>query len=285
MLAANRNPDSFIAGATVLHQHDDTPRRSEDVDVFHDLSEALLSAFDADRAALEAAGFQVELVGRAQPDFRRAIVRRAGLQTKIEWVQDAAFRFFPVEPDIELGWRLNFWDAATNKVLAMAGRQKIRDFLDCLYLHEHHLHLGALTWAAAGKAPGLTPEFILDWALRGNRFFPEDLADVRLGRPIDLVATKQAWFHAVQESRERVARLPASELVWCPINNYTLFDALERLDLVGVVHPGLTCSSRRPHRWTFSRTFSTLAVHTKGTGFAFHAPMKSAIAFSKSATL
>lgn len=212
VLAANRNPDSFIAGATVLHQQDGTPRRSEDVDVFHDLPEALLRAYETDAATLRAAGFEVEPVGRVQPEFRRAIIRRSGLQTKIEWVQDAAFRFFPVEPDLELGWRLNFWDAATNKVLAMAGRQKIRDFLDCLHLHEHHLHLGALVWAASGKDPGLTPEFILDWALRGNRFFPEDLADVRLGKPIDLVATKQAWFAAVQEARELVARLPAAEL-------------------------------------------------------------------------
>lgn len=212
LLAANRNPDSFVAGATVLHREDDTPRRSEDVDVFHDLPEALSSAFDADTATLRLAGFEVETVGRVQPGFRRAIVRRGGGQTKIEWVQDAAFRFFPVEPDLELGWRLNFWDAATNKVLAMAGRQKIRDFLDCLYLHERHLHLGALVWAAAGKDPGLTPEFILDWALRGNRFFPEDLADVRLRKPIDLVATKEAWFEAVQEARRRVARLPAREL-------------------------------------------------------------------------
>ena len=48
--------------------------------------------------------------------------------------------------------------------------------------------------------------------MRGNRFFPEDLADVRLGKPIDLVATKQAWFAAVQEARELVARLPAAEM-------------------------------------------------------------------------
>ena len=196
----------------MLHQQTDTPRRSEDVDVFHDLPEALLHAYEADVALLRNAGFDVEPVGRVQPAFRRAIVRRNGLQTKIEWVQDAAFRFFPVEPDLELGWRLNFWDVATNKILAMAGRQKLRDFLDCLHLHERHLHLGALVWAAGGKDPGLTPEFILDWALRGNRFFPEDLAEVRLSKPINLVATKQAWFAAVQEARELVARLPAAEL-------------------------------------------------------------------------
>ena len=52
LLAANRNPDSFIAGATVLHRSDDSPRRSEDVDVFHDLPEALVAACDADTATL-----------------------------------------------------------------------------------------------------------------------------------------------------------------------------------------------------------------------------------------
>jgi hypothetical protein len=41
----------------------------------------------------------------------------------------AAFRFFPVEPDPELGWRLNFWDVAANKVLAFCGRDKLRGSL------------------------------------------------------------------------------------------------------------------------------------------------------------
>lgn len=53
LLAANRNPDSFVAGATVLHQSPDSPRRSEDVDVFHDQPEALLTAYGADTAALQ----------------------------------------------------------------------------------------------------------------------------------------------------------------------------------------------------------------------------------------
>lgn len=76
VLAANRNPDSFVAGATVLHQSPDSPRRSEAVDVFHDQPEALLSAYEADTAALQRAGFEVEPVGRVQPEFRRAIVQR-----------------------------------------------------------------------------------------------------------------------------------------------------------------------------------------------------------------
>jgi hypothetical protein len=212
VLAANRNPDSFIGGATVLHQAADSPRRSQDVDVFHDAPELLLAAYEADVTALRKSGFHVEPVGRVQPEFRRALVARNETQTKIEWVQDAMFRFFPIEPDAELGWRLNFWDAATNKILAMAGRQKIRDFLDTLFLHEQHLHLAALVWAAAGKDPGLTPEFILDWALRGNQFHPEDLVDVRLEKPFDFVAMKERWIGIVHESRALIAQLPAAEL-------------------------------------------------------------------------
>lgn len=212
LLAAHRNPDSFVAGATVLHQAPDSPRSSEDVDVFHDTADALERAFEIDSRALREAGYELRSADRGERGFHRTTVHRGGLQTKIEWVQDSAFRFFPVEPDLELGWRLNFWDAATNKVLAMAGRQKLRDYLDCLHLHETHLPLGALTWAAAGKDPGLTPEYILDWALRGNRFFPEDLAEVRLGKPIDLAANKQRWMEAVHQARELVARMPAAEL-------------------------------------------------------------------------
>lgn len=212
VLAANRNPDSFIGGATVLHQSPESLRRSQDVDVFHDAPERLLAAYEADVAVLQGSGFHVTPVGRVQPEFRRALVARDGMQTKIEWVQDAMFRFFPIEPDAELGWRLNFWDAATNKILALAGRQKIRDFLDALFIHERQLHLGALVWAAAGKDPGLTPEFILDWALRGNQFRPEDLADVRLEQPFDFVAMKERWVGIVHESRALVASLPAAEL-------------------------------------------------------------------------
>ena len=210
-LAAGRNPDSFVAGGTVLHVAADSPRRSEDVDLFHDTAEAVERAFESDMATLQAAGFVAEPVGRAQPEFHRAIVRRADQQTKIEWVQDSAFRFFPVERDVELGWRLSFWDAATNKVLALVGRQKIRDYLDWLYLHQCHLHLGALAWAAAGKDPGLTPDLIIDWASRGNRFRPEDLAEVRLSRPVDLVASKQTWLEALAESRALIEKLPMAE--------------------------------------------------------------------------
>ena len=208
LLAANRNPDSFVAGATVLHQAPGSLRASQDIDLFHDEQASVEEAFDADTASLRQAGFEVEPVGQSHESFRRALVRQGGRQTKIEWVYDSAFRFFPVEVDSELGWRLNFWDAATNKALALVGRQTIRDYLDCLDLHEHHLHMGALAWAAHAKDPGMTPEMIVDWAARGNRFRPEDLAEVRLERPVDLREAKQTWLVALDEARQLIGQPP-----------------------------------------------------------------------------
>ena len=211
LLAANRHPDSFVGGATVLHQSPGSPRASKDVDYFHDTIESLAAAAKRDVRTLETAGYEVEL-GRPQDTFQRALVRRGGLKTKVEWVFDSAFRFFPVEPDLDLGWRLNFWDAATNKVLAFAGRSKIRDLFDVVYLHEQHLCLGALAWAAGGKDPGMTPEAIIHWARRNAIYRADELKDLQLGVPIALPELKGRWMEASQTALDLIARLPPAEL-------------------------------------------------------------------------
>jgi len=211
LLAANRNPDSFVGGATVLHQSSGSPRSSRDVDLFHDTVESLGQSSERDLATLRSAGYKVSLQ-QPRETFVRAIVERGGLATKIEWVFDSAFRFFPVEPDLELGWRLNFWDAATNKVLALFGRAEVRDYLDCIYLHQHHLCFGALAWAATGKDPGATPEMILEWARRGTQYRTEELADLRLSQPVDLKVLKQIWLTACADAEALIAQLPPAEL-------------------------------------------------------------------------
>jgi hypothetical protein len=210
LLAANRNPDSFVGGATVLHQSPDSPRSSRDVDLFHDAIESLSASAQADVRVLQQAGFTIELEPEHQT-FRRAVIRRGNQQTKIEWVLDSAFRFFPVGPDDELGWRLNFWDAATNKVLALAGRSEIRDLIDVLYLHERHLHLGALTWAAAGKDPGFTPESIINWMRRHSVFRPEDLAAIVTNEPLSLNVLKEKWLNASETALELIRCLPLED--------------------------------------------------------------------------
>lgn len=212
LLAANRNPDSYVAGATVLNQDPASPRISKDVDVFHDTIESLAQSADRDIATLETNGFEVIEEGRRHDAFCRALVRRGGEQTKIEWVFDSAFRFFPVESDPDLGWRLNFWDVAVNKVLAFAGRSEVRDLVDVLHLHRRHLHLGALAWAGTGKDPGLSPEAIIRWGGRQAVYRPEDLADLILSEPVTLPQLKERWLEASCAALELIAGLPLVEV-------------------------------------------------------------------------
>jgi hypothetical protein len=197
----------------VLHQAPDSPRASADIDVFHDTAPAVHDAVTRDTGTLLAAGYEVRILNR-QKSFCRGIVSKGPLVTKLEWVQDSAFRFFPVEPDVQLGWRLNFWDVATNKVLAFCSREKLRDWLDVIYLHQRHLCLGALVWAAAAKDPGLTPEFLLDAARRFVRFpvEPRQWEAVGVALPPDLVQFKQQFLAVVDEAAARVEQLPPVEM-------------------------------------------------------------------------
>ena len=177
-IAANRSPDSYVAGATVLHRSADTPRYSADLDLFHDLEDSVAGSADADAATLRAAGYDLAWLLRT-PTFQRAVVRVDRQALKIEWAQDSAFRFYPVQADEQFGYRLHDADAAVNKVLALAGRSEMRDFVDVLHLDDHHLPLGALAWAACGKDPGFTPEFLLEHAARHVAYTQDDLDRAR----------------------------------------------------------------------------------------------------------
>lgn len=53
-------------------------------------------------------------------------------------------------------------DLAINKVLALAGRDEPRDFVDILFVHRSVLPLAGLSWAAVGKDPGLSPLSLLE---------------------------------------------------------------------------------------------------------------------------
>ena len=130
----------------------------------------------------------------------------------LEWVFDSAFRFFPVEADPELGYRLHHFDAATNKILALASRAEPRDLVDAMHLHQTYLSLGALAWAAAGKDEGLSPLLILDLAERFAHYRQADLDSLALTTPLDIVALSSEWRRAVQDSRAHIVSLPPQEL-------------------------------------------------------------------------
>lgn len=211
ILRAQRSPDSYVAGGTLLNLTPGSPRYSDDVDLFHSGAEVVTRCAQADADALASSGFSVEWRLR-QPGFQRADVSDNRGSVRLEWAVESAFRFFPVVSDPDLGWRLHPADAATNKVLALAGRAAVRDFVDVLNLHETYLPLGLLIWAACGKDAGLTPEMILSEATRCLRYDKESLARVDLARPLDALELRQRWQRALVQAREIWVTLPPESM-------------------------------------------------------------------------
>lgn len=100
-------------------------------------------------------------------------------------------------------------DLAINKVLALAGRDEPRDFVDILFVHRRVLPLAALCWAAAGKDPGLTPLSLVEFLKRRGCYRPEDFTRLELAEPFDLVSAKQTWLDALAAAEAFVReRLP-----------------------------------------------------------------------------
>jgi hypothetical protein len=57
LLAAHRDPESYVAGATPLNRN--APRISSDIDVFHDREERVAAAALDDTQTLAAAGYDI----------------------------------------------------------------------------------------------------------------------------------------------------------------------------------------------------------------------------------
>ena len=123
LLADHRDPESYVAGSTYLTRAG--TRISDDIDIFHDREDRVARAADEDAAALGDAGMRVSWT-RREPTFYQALVSHGEETTKLEWVVDSDFRFFPVQKDDEFGYVLHPVDLATNKVMAAAGPRTTR---------------------------------------------------------------------------------------------------------------------------------------------------------------
>ena len=211
LLAANRSPDSHLAGGAALHIKPNSKRYSNDLDFFHDSERRVAEAFAADRAALETAGIGVS-VELAQPGYIRALAETGADGTKIEWAHDSAWRFMPPVRVAEAGYALHPIDLAVNKVLALAGRDEARDFIDVLFADEEMLSFAALVWAAAGKDPGFTPRSLLELLKRRGRYRPEDFKRLRLAEPVEPAVLKTRWLAAVDEAERFIQSRPPEEM-------------------------------------------------------------------------
>ena len=212
VIAANRSAESHFAGGLVLHATDDSARYSHDFDIFHEAAEEVASASNRDSAMLVAAGFEViQVAGEwAKPStFRKARVTKAGDSVEIDWAADSAFRFFPIEPDPLLGWRLHLFDMATNKALALAARSVTRDYIDIVELHKV-FPLPAIIWAACGKDEGFSPRFLLGMMRRFAKVDPAKVSKIQ-AREIDQKALKIAWIEMSDYAEKEITRLADSQ--------------------------------------------------------------------------
>jgi len=211
LLATNRSPDSYLAGGAALHIEPNSKRYSNDLDYFQDSEQRVASAFASDQRLLLEAGYSVEVVLQ-QPGFVRALARREGGATKIDWAHDSAWRFLPPVKSQRAGYTLHPVDLAINKVLALVGRDEPRDYLDVHDAMSRILPLGALCWAASGKDPGYTPPLLLELLRRRGKYRPEDFARLALTGPVDLPALKRGWLAALDAAERFFATRERDEI-------------------------------------------------------------------------
>ena len=200
-ISSNRSPDSHIAVDIALNFAPGSPRFSEDIDIFHDVEEAVVKASDLDVRCLESAGFTVQRQ-MWTPLFRRVTASKSGESVKVEWAQDSAWRFFQIQQDPVLHWKLHPFDALTNKALAMAARAETRDLVD-LVSHTSGLHpLHTVVWAACAKDAGFTPLSLLEWMRRNARIDATVLK--AMGVSVAATELKTKWLELAELTEVRI---------------------------------------------------------------------------------
>ncbi len=209
LLAAHRDSESYVAGATPLNR--DALRYSGDIDVFHDREERVASAAINDAKALEAGGYSVRWL-RQLPLIYTAEVTRQDAGTRLEWIVDSDFRFFPTMRDETFGYVLHPVDLALNKVMAAAGRREVRDLVDLVTIHETILPLGAVIWAAVEKSPGFTPEGLIAEIRRNANYPAAEWRALMTTEPLDPQLMTKQLRAALDDAEAFVMRMPSEKL-------------------------------------------------------------------------
>jgi hypothetical protein len=209
LLAANRDPESYVAGAAALNR--DAPRYSGDIDIFHGREERVATAAASDAETLEAAGYSVRWTRRL-PTIYTAEVSGPSGATHLEWVVDSEFRFFPAMRDDTFGYVLHPVDLATNKAMAAAGRREVRDIVDVVMVHETILPLGAVVWAAVEKAPGYTPEGLIAEIRRNSNYPAAEWRALASTEPIDPDVVMPKLRAALDDAEAFVSRMPTNKI-------------------------------------------------------------------------
>jgi hypothetical protein len=187
LLAAHRDPESYVAQERV--------------------TEAALN----DAAVLEGAGYNVAWL-RQLPVIYTAAISKGGDGTRLEWVVDSDFRFFPTMRDDVFGYVLHPVDLATNKVMAAAGRRELRDLVDLVTVHETILPLGAVVWAAVEKSPGFTPEGLIAEIRRNSNYPRTEWLNLISSEPLDPNEIMTRLRAALDEAEAFVTQMPTEKV-------------------------------------------------------------------------
>ncbi len=93
VIAANRNPERYVAGGRALNRG--TPRRSADIDVFHKTVALIDDALARDLAVLRSTGYRVERVRETDTMREWVVSGPDGASTKLQWTRDTSWLFSP----------------------------------------------------------------------------------------------------------------------------------------------------------------------------------------------
>jgi hypothetical protein len=210
-LAPYKSEDSYFAGGSILNL--DCLRFSQDIDIFHDNHEQSTIYFARDIRILRKDGFYVELIsGMEKGGTGEVLVSDGCEKTIIQWTTDSSYRFFPLIQDNFFGFRLHHVDAATNKVLALAGRSDvIRDYYDICTMIANSEPVAAYIWAACDKDPGYCPNSLLERMSFHSKFREESLLLINAENKLTLRDCKTFFTTMVDDTKEKFAYMPCNE--------------------------------------------------------------------------
>lgn len=209
LLASRRDPESYVAGSTPLNRS--TSRYSTDIGIFHDRQERVKEAATLDAEVIVANGYALHWL-RGESAIQSVSVSRANLETKLEWVADSDFRFFPTMADVTFGYILHPADMAMNKAHAAVGRRELRDIVDLVSIHEMVLPIGATIWAAVEKMPGFSPEAMIS-EIRRNSLYPKSEWRALVAvQPFDPEIVYPKLRAALDEAEAFVNRMPTDKV-------------------------------------------------------------------------
>ncbi len=234
VLAKLRSESAYVGGGAALNRN--WPRLSEDLDVFLERRSKLIPTVESEIDALMLASYEIERTVTQEGYTAEIVVTDGSSQTRIQWFLDAdsTKRFFPIQPDRELGHRLHDADNAVNKVLCASQRTNApRDLVDLYSIAENYCELGPLVWAVVAKDSSKNPQIVLREIKRNlYGYTADEIATVATdGDPYEWSTLRNSLDQHIQRASEFIAAAPLEQLGKLAVFESTIPASLNQLDL------------------------------------------------------